>query len=289
MGLMAVFAGAVSSSHVLARDLSGDIHPMQVAFFRTIVPLIILTPILMRQGRRWWKTTRPGLQFLRGIVGGTSMLTWFYALSLIPVAEATALSFTVVIFASLGAALFLNEQLGKHRWTAIIVGIIGTFIILRPNNSSLNPGVLVALISSFFWALALLSVKVLSRTDTPLTIVFYSSVYFTLLASIPAAYYWANPSIAQLGLLICVGILTTIAQLCVTEALKVAETTAIMPIDFTRLIWAAALGYIWFGEFPDFWTWIGGTIVFTSTLYIIYRESRPASNVPNKSIANDFT
>ena len=278
MMLMGVFAGVVSLSHVLARDLSQNFHPTQIAFFRTIVPLVILTPILMRQGQGWWRTTRPGLQFLRGIVGGISMLTWFYALSVIQVADATALSFTVVIFASLGAVLFLKERLGKHRWTAIIIGIIGTFIILRPGFSGLNAGVIIALASSVLWAAALLVVKVLSRTDSPMTIVFYSSIYFSILAGVPATYYWTNPNPDQLNLLICMGVLATIAQLSMTGALKVAETTVIMPIDFTRLLWAAALGYIWFGEFPDFWTWIGGIIVFTSTIYITYRENHLAKN-----------
>ena len=109
-----------------------------------------------------------------------------------------------------------------------------------------------------------------------MTIVFYSSIYFSILAGVPAAYYWTNPSPEQLGLLICVGMLATIAQLSMTGALKVAETTAIMPIDFTRLLWAAALGYICFGEYPDIWTWIGGIIVFTSTVYITHRENQLA-------------
>ena len=289
MILIGVFAAVVSISHLIARDLSQKIHPIQVAFFRTVVPLIILTPVLMQQGEGWWRTTRPGLQIVRGIVGGISMLTWFYALSLIPVADATALSFTVVIFASLGAVLFLKERMGKHRRAAIAIGIIGTFFILKPGTLDLNLGALIALVSSFFWAIALLTVKVLARTDSPLTIVFYSSVYFTILAGIPAAYFWTEPNIAQLGLLICVGIFATIAQLSMTEALKVAETTAIMPIDFTRLLWAAAIGYLWFGEFPDIWTWIGGVIIFSSSIYITYRENRMPPTVPKRTISDDFT
>ena len=274
MLLMAVFAGVVSLGHVIARHLSQDFHPMQAAFFRTIVPLVILTPILMRQGPGWWRTTRPGLQFFRGLVGGISMLTWFYALALIPVGDATALSFTVVIFASMGAVVVLGERMGARRWVAIAVGIVGTLIILRPGNEGLSVGALVVLISSLFWAAALLTVKVLARTDSSITIVFYSSIYFTILAGIPAAYYWRAPDLEQFALFVSVGVLATLAQLAMTGALKIAETTAIMPMDFTRLLWAAGLGYIWFGEFPDRWTWAGGAIVFASTIYITYRENR---------------
>ncbi len=273
---MAVFAGVVSLGHVIARHLSQDFHPMQAAFFRTIVPLVVLTPILMRQGPGWWRTTRPGLQFFRGLVGGISMLTWFYALALIPVGDATALSFTVVIFASMGAVVVLGERMGARRWAAIAVGIVGTLIILRPGTDGLSVGALVVLISSLFWAAALLTVKVLARTDSSITIVFYSSIYFTILAGIPAAYYWRTPDPEQFALFVSVGLLATVAQLAMTGALKIAETAAIMPMDFTRLLWAAGLGYIWFGEFPDLWTWAGGAIVFASTIYITYRENRAA-------------
>ncbi len=274
MLLMAVFAGVVSLGHVIARHLSHDLHPMQIAFFRTVVPLFILVPMLMRQGPGWWRTSRPGLQFWRGMVGGISMITWFYSLSLIPVGDATALSFSVVIFTAVGAALFLKETVGARRWAAIAIGLVGTLIILRPGSDAMGAGALVALVSSVFWAAAVLVVKVLARTDSPMTIVFYSSIYFTILAGVPAAFYWIAPTMAQLGLLACVGLFALIAQLAMTNALKIAETTAIMPIDFTRLLWAAALGFVWFGEFPDLWTWVGGAIVFASTVYITYRESR---------------
>ena len=100
------------------------------------------------------------------------------------------------------------------------------------------------------------------------------SVTFSVLTIGPAIYYWTWPTFEQFGLLCSVGLLTLIAQMSMTTAIRDAETTAVMPIDFTRLIWASAVGYIWFGEFPDLWTWIGGSIVFVSTLYITYRESR---------------
>lgn len=274
MLLMGLFAAVVSLGHVVARHLSQDLHPMQIAFFRTIVPLIVLVPMLMRDGPGWWRTSRPGLQFWRGMIGGIAMLTWFYSLYLIPVGDATALSFSVVLFTTVGAVLFLKETVGARRWAAIAIGLFGTLIILRPGTDAMNNGALVALVSSLFWAAALLIVKVLSRTDSPMTIVFYSSIYFTVLAGFPAIYYWICPTVTQLALLSSVGLCALAAQLAMTNALKIAETAAIMPIDFTRLIWAAALGFIWFGEFPDRWTWTGGTIVFASSVYITYRENR---------------
>ena len=151
---------------------------------------------------------------------------------------------------------------------------LGTLIILRPGTDAISLGSIIAIISSFFWAAAILSSKILSRSDSSTTIVFYSSVTFTILTAGPAIYFWIWPTWEQLLLLFVVGLLAFIGQMSVTVAIREAETTAVMPIDFTRLVWASALGYIWFNEFPDFWTWIGGSIVFISTLYITYRESR---------------
>ena len=282
---MGISAAVLSVSHTLVRGLSAEIHPMQIGLFRTVIPLFLLIPMLVHQGKQngelWWRTSRPGLQLVRGVFGGLAMMTWFYALSKIPVGDATALSFTVVIFATIGAALILKEQVGIHRWSAVAIGIIGTMVILRPGLEAISLGAIVTIISSFFWAAALLSVKVLARSDSSTTIVFYSSLTFTAITAGPAIYYWSWPTWEQLVLLCLVGLLAFAAQMCVTTAIREAETTAVMPIDFTRLIWASALGYLWFGEFPDTWTWVGGFVVFISTVYITYRESR--TNTPNIS------
>jgi len=189
MLLMAVFACLVSLLHVIVRRLSQDLHPMEIAFFRTAVPLFILVPMLMRQGTGWWRTSRPGLQFIRGVLGGAAMVTWFYSLAMIPVGDATALSFSVVVFTSVGAVLFLSERMGLRRWAAVLIGLVGTLIMLRPGTQAMEPGAVVALASSLFWAATLLVVKVLTRTDSGMTIVFYSSMYFTAIAAVPAYYY----------------------------------------------------------------------------------------------------
>ena len=287
MLLMAVFACLVALLHVIVRRLSQELHPMEIAFFRTIIPLVILVPMLMRQGEGWWRTTRPGLQFIRGILGGAAMVTWFYSLSMIPVGDATALSFSVVIFTSLGAVFFLREKMGPRRWMAVLIGLIGTLIILRPGTEAMQLGALVALASSVCWSATLLVVKVLTRTESGMTIVFYSSMYFTLFAAVPAYYYWIWPTPEQLALLILMGLMALVAHLAMARAMKEAEATAIMPVDFTRLLWAAAAGYLWFGEFPDFWTWAGGAVVFASTIYITYRESQIKPVAPKPTIPSE--
>ena len=271
---MLMGAVLISCLHGLVRDMTQQLHPFEVAFFRNVVALVVLTPLLLRQDREAWKSKRPDLQLVRGVVGLGAMLTWFYALSLVPVGDATALSFTVVLFTSLGAVFMLKEKMGVRRWGALAVGFLGTAIILRPGFQEIGAGYLWALASTVLWAGALLLVKVLSRYDSPVTIVFYSSVYFTPATLLLALFVWEWPTWSQLWELIAIGLLAAFAHLSMAKAMQLGETTAVMPVDFTRLLWAAGIGYLMFAEFPDLWTWVGGTVVFASTLYITYREAR---------------
>ena len=275
-GLLYMLLGAVliSGLHVLVRDMTQQLHPFEVAFFRNLVVLIALTPLLLRQDRALWKSKRADLQLLRGIVGLGAMLSWFYTLKLVPVADATALSFTVVLFTSLGAVFVLGEKMGPRRWGALGVGFLGTAIILRPGFEAIAPGHWLALASTVCWASTLLVVKVLARYDSPVTIVFYSAVYFTPSTLLLALFFWQWPTWPQLAEMVLIGALAAGAHTSFAKAMQQGDATAVMPADFTRLLWTAALGYVAFGEFPDVWTWAGGVVIFCSTLYIAYREAR---------------
>ena len=271
---MLLGAGLISALHVLVRDMTQQLHPFEVAFFRNFIVLIVLTPLLLRQDRALWKSKRPGLQLVRGVVGLGAMLSWFYTLSLVPVGDATALSFTVVLFTSLGAVFLLGEKMGLRRWGALLVGFVGTIVILRPGFHEITFGYWLALASTVCWASTLLVVKVLARYDSPVTIVFYSSVYFTPSTLILALFFWQWPTWPQLGEMVLLGCLAAGAHVAMAKAMQLGDASAVMPADFTRLLWASGMGYIAFGEFPDVWTWVGGVIIFLSTLYITYREAR---------------
>jgi len=211
--------------------------------------------------------------FVRSVAGVGALLTYYFGLSQVPVADATALSFSVIIFSAIGAAIILNERVGIRRWGAIMLGLLGTIIILRPGIQVVSNGVLSILLSTILWAGAWLMVKILARDNSSVTIVFYSSLYFLILSLPFALWHWVWPTWAQFGELLLIGVMAALGMLCTTESLKLGEASAVMPFDFTRLIWAAAIGYLYFGEFPDIWTWIGGAIVFVSTFYITYREA----------------
>ena len=202
------------------------------------------------------------------------MLSWFTCLSMLPVADATAISFVTVLFITIGASIFLGEKMGIRRWTAIAVGFVGTLIIVRPGTEVFGPGAIVALGSTVFWAASMLCVKVLSRTDSSVTMVFYANVFFTIFSFIPALFVWSSPDQHALIMMAIIGVMATLGHLCMAQALKLTDATVVAPVDYTRLLWAAGIGYIAFSEFPDVWTWVGGTVIFLSTIYITYRESQ---------------
>jgi len=275
-GILFMFGSVmvISIMHVTVRYVSAELHPFEIVFMRSFFGLIAIVPILARQGRGAMRTGRPGLQAVRGMIGICALSTWFYSLSLMPVGDATALSFTAVIFTTIGAIVVLKERVGIRRWMAIFIGLSGTLIILRPGLQVVAPGALLVLVSTVLWATSLICVKVLTRTESSVTVVFYSLIYFTVFSVIPAAMVWQWPTAPQLGWLVMIGVLSTVGHLCLTQALKEAEAGVVMPMDYLRLIWTAGIGFLVFGEFPDLWTWVGGGVIFASTLYITYREAR---------------
>lgn len=263
----------LTSMHGAVRYVSAAMHPFEVAFFRNLFGLLTVMPLLVRGGWSSLRSEHPWWQLLRGLFGLCAMLSWFYGLSVVPLAEATALSFSAAIFGSIGAALFLGERMRLRRWSAVVLGFAGALIILRPGIGVFQPGALVVILASLGWAAALLTVKFLSRSDGVLAIVGWSSILLTVFSLPPALFVWTTPSVDQLGWLLLIGTLATLGHLAMTTAFKLADATAVFPIDFTRLLWASVIGLVAFGEWPDRWTWIGGSLIFGSTVYIAYRES----------------
>jgi drug/metabolite transporter (DMT)-like permease len=201
------------------------------------------------------------------------MISFFVGLSMTPIARATALSFTAPLFAALLSALFLGEVFRWRRWSAIFLGFFGALVILRPGLQALDLGSLLILFSSVLWSAAMIDIKVLGRTESSRTIAAYVTVLLTPLTLVPALFVWQMPSVDMWVWLVFIGVVGTIGQFAVTEALKLGDMTALMPFDFLKLVWATFLGIIFFAEMPDFLTWVGAAIVFGSSFYIAWREA----------------
>ena len=272
--LMFVSTFFFASMHASIRHVSATIHPFEIAFFRSLFALVVVLPWFVRLGLEPLRTRRFGLHAARAAFNVFAMLSFFYALSIAPLSEVTALGFTAPIFATLLAAMVLGETVRLRRWTAIGIGFAGVLIILRPGFEQVGPGQLLVLFSSLIWACALLVIKTLSRTDSSVTITSYMALLMMPLILVPAAFVWQWPDGGELLWLVLIGVLGGTGQLCVAEALHQADTAVVMPFDFCKLIWITVLAYLAFGEVPDRFTWLGGGVVFASVLYITYRERR---------------
>ncbi|MBT3169926.1 MAG: DMT family transporter [Rhodospirillaceae bacterium] len=262
-----------SSMHALIRHVGEAQHPFEMAFFRNLFGIIVLAPFFMRYGFGILRTKRLGLHAIRGGVHVGSMLLFFTAVTVAPLATVAAMSFTAPLFVTLGAVLLLGEKIRARRIGALLIGFAGVMIVLRPGAGDLELGALMALGSSVIWACALLMIKVLARTESSLTLTAYMALFLTPLSAIPAAFVWQWPSWEELGWLALMGSVGTAGHLCLAQAFREADATTVLPLDFLRLIWASLLGFFLFGQVPELFVWIGGAVIFSSTIYLTYREA----------------
>jgi drug/metabolite transporter (DMT)-like permease len=272
IGLMFVSTFFFAAMHASIRYLSATVHPFEIALFRNVFGLMVVLPWFYRYGIAPLRTQRFGLHALRAVFNIMAMLSFFYALSITPLSEVTALGFTAPIFATVLAALILGEVVRARRWSAIAIGFLGTLIILRPGFEAIGLGQMLVLFSSMIWACALLVIKTLGRTDSSATIIAYMALLMIPLSLVPALLVWRWPDPLEWAWLIAIGVLGGIAQFCMTEALRQADTAVVMPFDFFKLVWVTVIAWLAFAEHLDLYTWIGGAVIFASTLYIAYRE-----------------
>ena len=259
----------------VVRHLGGSLHPVQLAFLRYAIALILLLPVLLREAKSHRNQPRHyGLHASRGLVHAIGVGLWFYAMAHIPVAEVTALGFTAPLFATIGAALFLGEKVYLRRIGAVVFGFAGALVILRPGLVSIDLGAIAQLIAAPLFAASLLMAKKLTETENNGAIVLSTGIFVTLALLPPALHVWHTPTGEEMIWLFAVAALATVGHLTMTQAFRCAEVTALQPITFLQLVWATMLGYYVFGEEPDLWTWVGGGIIVTSATYIAHREAR---------------
>ena len=270
--LMCLSTIAFSIMHGLVRFVSEVLPPFQIAFFRNIFGLAFLLPLLMRSRFAVLRTRQIGLHALRGVINMAAMLMFFTALSISPIAKVTALGFTAPIFVAILAVIVLGERFRIYRWSAIFLGFAGMLIILRPGLVVIDTGALLVIGSAVLWAVAMLIIKIQSRTESSLTIVAYMGIFLGVFSIAPALWVWQPFELQTLGLMVLIGLFGSIAQMAISESLKETDPTALMPFDFLKLIWTAMIGAWFFAEIPDMFTWIGATVIFSSGLFIALRE-----------------
>ena len=266
------------SMHLSIRLLGTDLHPFEIAFFRNFFGLFVILPVFLKSGFSLLRTRNLHLHAVRGGLNAVAMLAFFTSLTLAPLAQVTALGFTAPLFATIGAMLFLGEVVRLRRWTALIIGFIGALVILRPGMVEISLGPILVVFSSAVWACALLIIKRLSATDSSFTITAYMILFLTPLTGLAALPFWQWPTADQLVWLVAIGVLGTVAQTLMNQSLREADVSAVLPLEFCKLIWAALFGYFLLAEVPDLWTWLGGAMIFAGVAYIGIRESRLKEN-----------
>jgi len=262
-----------SISHLIVRMVSPEIHSAETVFFRGLFGLIVISPWVFRQGVSLFRTDRIKLHLLRALVSFSSVSCFYHALTIIPLAKATAIGFIAPIAASILAVLFLNESARKIHWVALALGLIGALLILRPGLVKIDFGVAIMLASACLFAVNLIVIKLLSKTDSSVTITVYISILMLPISLPWAIPVWVWPSAEQLLLLGIMGMLNGLSLLAFTQAMKDADTAVVMPLDFLRLVWMALFGFLLYNESPDAFTLFGGALIFSGAILVGMVES----------------
>ena len=276
-GILLMAGGTLlaTATLVFIRLLGRDLPTAEILFLRYAFALLAIAPWILRVGiGNTFATSRLGLHGIRGAIATISTGAWYYAITVVPLAQALALNCLAAIFVTIGAVVFLGEKADVRRWTAVLTGLFGAWIILRPGFQAVSTGSMIVVCSAVGWGATMLFIKVLARTDSPLTIVVYLYVFTVVYSAVPAALVWVTPSVTHVVWLVVIGLLSSLGHLAIAQAFKEGDATAVVPADFTRLAWAALLGYIVFSEVPDVWTIAGALVIFASTTLLAYLEAR---------------
>ena len=256
------------------RFLDGEVPAPQAAFMRYLIGRLLLTPALISLIKVKPNRSLMKKFLIRGVVHSIGVTLWFYAMSVMPVAEVTAIGFLTYIFVSIGACLFLNEKLHKHRLTAIVISFIGALIILRPGFKEIGNGQIGMLIATIVFTLSYLIAKIVSKERSSAEIVAMLSLFTTIFLIPTAIYSWEPLSIKALVVLTFTAVIATLGHINMTKAIKSAPMVVTQPILFLQLVWASMVGLFIFDENFDPFVILGGTVIMICVCYVSYREHK---------------
>ncbi len=275
-GILWVLIGTLSfaANDLLVKTLGKTMSPFQLAFFRYSLGFVIMLPVFYRMGLSELRTSRPGIHIVRLLIACTAQVGVYTAVVYLPLADATALAFSRILFTTVVAVIVLREVVSGSRWSATVAGFVGVVVMVRPGGH-IDPVVFVAIGAACTFAVANIMIRMMSTTESPNRILFYYQAGGILVFVGPAIWFWQTPA-SLMAWLMCagIGLLTAFGMIGFIRGFAVGEASVIGPTEYVRLIFAAAFGFFLFGEVPDVWTIVGALIIVGSTCFIAQGEAR---------------
>ena len=257
----------------IAKYLSAELSFLQITWARYFFTVFFTLPFMFfffRRNLTW--STQPTLQIFRGLTLFFANILFFYSISIISMAKALTLAFVAPLITTALSPIFLGEKVGFRRWSAVIIGFIGSLIVIRPGFIEFNLATVAALGTGFFYGIYLVITRKLHTSDSPLLTLLLTGVVGALIGSFLVPTVWVNPTINQWSLLALMGIFACLGHLFLILSLKYADASKLAPFGYFEIVTNIMLGYYFFGDFPHYWTWLGLTIIICSGVYISLRE-----------------
>ena len=257
-----------------AKYLSDDLPILQITWARYFFTVAFVFPIMLffyKKQLVW--SDKPKLQIFRGLILLSANICFFYAISVISLAKALTLAFIAPLIVTAFSPILLGEKVGFRRWTAVAVGFIGSLIVIRPGFLEFNLASMAALATGFFYGFYLIITRKLSTSDNPLLTLLITGMVGALLVSLIIPFYWVKPTLNQWSLMAGIGVFACIGHLFLILSLKYADASKLAPLGYTEIIPNVIIGYYFFGNFPDNWTFLGLAIIVISGIYISRREA----------------
>jgi drug/metabolite transporter (DMT)-like permease len=258
----------------LVKHLGQNIPALEILFFRSLIGFLLVLPVFMSDPMEPFRTRRQVMHFWRGAASVLGNFCFFWSITHMLLADAMAIQFSRPLFMIPLAILFLGEVVGARRLAVTIVGFLGIVIYARPFTDGFDPGAFIAAMGAFGGALVVICIKKLATTEPTRVIMFYYAFWNIVFASIPAYLWWVWPTWWEFALLILVGILGIGGQSLITHGFTKGDTTALVPLDYSRIVYSAIIAYLIFGEVPGLWSLAGMTLIVGASLYLVLTEEK---------------
>ncbi len=275
LGLRLLTAGTLATMAMLVKLASSrGVHLAELVFWRQAITFITVAGVLAGLGRfSQVRTQRFGAHILRAIYGITGMFFVYGAVVLLPLAEATTLSFTAPFFAVLLSVILFRDKVGKYRWGAVIMGFAGVLLLTRPGSGLIDPfGAAVGLIAAFLVALISFQIQDLNKTEAPWTIVFWFAALTAPLTALALPFVAAAHDPQTWAIIVAMALCGAVAQLLLTASLRFGSAAVILLMDYTSLLWATAYGFYVFGRAPSASLWLAAPLIIGAGALIAFRE-----------------